>query len=213
MIIGIDGNVATGKTTLARRLANMMSARLVPEYQPHADEHAEVGSVRQRWRLQEHYLTEERLRARELHRGEQVLLDRTVVSQAAHVYVSVGRGVDVRPSFAAHLRNCSDTDVVVPDVLVLLVGDPPRTQSRLERREAGPDRRSTAPTYACAGYLAAYDGFLSRLAERLPKRTLLTEPCPDAGAVQRSVRATTRIGEWPELRAALLCELETPCVG
>ncbi|HEX6344815.1 hypothetical protein [Umezawaea sp.] len=208
LVVGVDGVVASGKTTLVRELTSRLGAVLVPEYAPHPGVGPGVAppaDVPSGWRVQRHYLVEEERRGRAVGPGTTAVLDRTVLSQAAHVdAVHRTGGPDLRSRLADWLARGR---AVEPDVVVTLTGERDASRERCAVREAGPDRHGTADLYVDEEYQRAFDAFLGRLAERLPDRVVVFPPCPEPRAVADRVLSRSARRRPPRLVTALVDEL------
>lgn len=234
MIIGVDGNVATGKTTLVRALAARMDARALDEYPPHPAERpggrpgAGDGDP---LAVQRHYLDAEahRFRAVMGDRGRNgatgrparadasglsslpgrlLLLDRSIVSQVGHAVAVGAPGRAVRALLGLRLAEAAGP-VLLPDLLVLLIAvDGDDLHRRLARRESGAGAMGTAPGYVEPAYLAGYNEYLRRLASSLKEPGVVAVgACPDATAVHEHLAGMRETIRPERLRTALLKEL------
>lgn len=227
-VVGVDGGVASGKSTLVRALADRLAAAPVPEYPPHPDERPGVeppADAPSRWQMQRHYLDAEDRRARSLAPQARAVLDRTVVSQAAHV-AALGHtgGPDLRLRLADWLDSgrvasgqaASDQGasgqpasgrVVEPDVVVILTGRHDEARARCADRESGPDRLNTAALFVDPAYQEAYDAFLLQLARLLPHRIALFPACPEPQSVLERLLSQSAGRSEPALAGTLATQL------
>src|SRR3989338_6050791 len=83
-IVSFDGNVYTGKTTFIYKIKEKLNAHIVKEHSAFIDEKEYVRNGA--WQLQKAYLQTEEKRLICLSDLKINLLDRSIVSQAAHIY-------------------------------------------------------------------------------------------------------------------------------
>lgn len=201
MIIGIDGCVATGKTTLARSLSDRLHSGLIPEYVRPA------GTIVEPTAIQAHYFDEEALRGNVVC-GDAVV-DRTLLSQVAHA-VAIEPCI---PGSSAYLeRRLRDRGErswgVHPDRFVWLSDVPYRNQLRLRLRENSEFAEGTASLLGEESYMRTFDAVLRTIGARLPPdRFARMEACPNprAGITKLRTRPVSKWAKGDTLRVVLDC--------
>ncbi len=157
-MISIDGNVYTGKTTLARALAGRKGYVFVPEHSAFVRER--VGSV---WEIHEAYLDAELRRAKTV--VHDAVLDRSILSLAAHTYAAHACGLeDMRRPFSDWLQT---SNPISPPCRIVLVGGSELVRRRALRGERETPK-GTAAIFYDVTYVNAVNEFYGRLAERVP---------------------------------------------
>lgn len=161
MIISFDGNVFSGKTTLARQAGRALGGRVIRE---HGDflAAAAPGAYQNRYLSQQvRYLNAEALRIRKLSPDKLNLLDRSFVSLAAHVFAlyKMGRS-DIRRAFLKRLAEYMRAGrVIIPDFYYAVAVPYETAQARFA---AGAKRKRTEPGYIEKDYFNHISYFVSQ---------------------------------------------------
>lgn len=164
MILALDGNVYTGKTTLARTIASRMRYTLIPEYCEYVTP-SRYGDASKA--LQRAYLDAERERKKSLPSASAVL-DRSIVSQAAHVWARyMLEEEDTRQFFLDELKLMFQKgEIIVPDIHVHLRLSYDTLTSRFETMNEVSEK-GTPRQLVRRGYLTHVDAFNEALVHML----------------------------------------------
>lgn len=199
MILGLDGCVATGKTTLSRAMEKKYGYALVQEYvQPFLKPQDEESATDVEWLIQKHYLQAEQSRAL-LPRAKDMVLDRTLLSQVAHAMASDRDRRGLAPALAHYLRSSGKRVWGIhPDKFLCLVGDHRSNGQRLYKRELGPFAEGTGAFLADMQYMQSYDDAIRRIGGALPcDRFLMMEACPEPLNVAKAISCPVSTAWFP----------------
>ena len=160
MIIAFDGNVYTGKTTLIKELNEKMNCCVVPEYCEfiNSDQLSDSESAVSRQRK---YLLIEQKRSRLVNKDKTMLVDRSFISLAAHVWTLYKLGIaDIRADFAHDLaKQAEKGTIIIPDALIHLCAPHSELKKRFEIGEKGPAAKNTHPSLMNCAYLQRIEEF------------------------------------------------------
>lgn len=120
MIISLDGNVFSGKTTLIKKITKTSDYERVNDHSDYLrDFFSEPYSHESAKARQNRYLGAERKR-KQLSRSNNLLLDRSFVSMSAHVYaLAMTDGGDIRDWYLSKLEsNIKAHNFLVPDLYI-----------------------------------------------------------------------------------------------
>lgn len=181
LIVAVDGAVATGKTTLINgALRTMEGTSAIPEHSHflatasgHLASRSRHGGAtrpaarRSARRSQAAYLRAERRRIRAISSPPSaevrlLMLDRSILSQAAHVHALAAHGCDIRRWFLHQLRDRPETRLLVPDLWVAVSCEHREADQRLAARESGTAREGTIAELSAKGYRHDFEAFLRR---------------------------------------------------
>ncbi len=175
MILSFDGNVGVGKTTLIQALTiksdfiamDEHSAFLIP-----SPLHHEMSTRENARLLQSAYLEAEAERAGLMESEHDVLVDRSFVSMAAHVYsLYILSKIDIREWFLAEmLKRMQDAKVIIPDVYCFVTCDHDIIKARCRRDTC----KGTDPLYYNDNYLKIIEKFNKEWSTKINGITLDT---------------------------------------
>ena len=154
-MISIDGNVYTGKTTLARSLANRLGIAFVREHN-HFVRPTRGLDI---WETHVAYIGAEIARKRSI-TDENCILDRSIISLGAHVWAMHRLGYDMRARFVDRMYE-DEKGIAIPETRIFLFCDHGTIFAR--SRSAGAAQKATAPLLLTPDYLCAIDEFLRKL--------------------------------------------------
>lgn len=120
MIIALDGNVFSGKTTLIKKIAKTSEYERVNDHSDYLrDFYSEPSNYNSAKALQDRYLAAERER-KQLSRSKKLLLDRSFVSMSAHVYAqAMTNSNDIRDWYLSKLEsNIKANNFLVPELYI-----------------------------------------------------------------------------------------------
>lgn len=120
MIVTFDGNVYSGKTTLAEALARKINANIIGEYSQYFDENYKKRNTKKDYfDIQKEYLLTDKKRKPSLLNNRINILDRSFISLFAHVWAVYKAGIDIRKKtlkeFTLLLR---EDEIIVPTFFV-----------------------------------------------------------------------------------------------
>lgn len=182
MIIALDGNVCTGKTTLQQYLKNLGFAP-VEEYCTFFDKTpAELPTQRR-------YLLAEGMRQAKLDPSRNMVLDRSFISLCAHVWAQhrIDKE-DMRASFLDDLcQEVSRKSVTLPDMFVHLRCTYQNLYSRFLERETSSRALGTSRELIEPAYINEIDEFNAAWARTVPAPCLtIVTDCP-VGSIDLSI--------------------------
>lgn len=175
-IISFDGNVYTGKTTLIYKIKGKLNANVVKEHSAFIDEkeYAHKGA----WQLQKAYLKAEEKRLICLSDSEINLLDRSIVSQAAHVYACYHLNIiDLRREFISYISKNTEK-IIIPNLYIHIKCPYGAAKKRFLIRENSNEKKDTASLLIDKTYFYLIDKFIRLLFKGLPSFSFNPETYP-----------------------------------
>ncbi len=120
MIVAFDGNVYSGKTTLAEALARKINANIVKEYSKYFDENYKKRKTKKDYfDIQQEYFLIDQKRKLSLLNSKINLVDRSFISLFANIWAIYKAGIDIRKEtireFTLLLR---EDKIIVPTFFV-----------------------------------------------------------------------------------------------
>ena len=166
MIITLDGNVFTGKTSLIEKFRQMEQCSVIPE---HGHFLADIISGEDAWDMQRKYLGAERRRHEYLSTlsfETLIILDRSFVSMAAHVVaLNALRSIDIRSRFLSELiHDIQSGEVIIPDKFLFVRCG----YGTIKARALKDIVKNTDPLYYDQEYLEVVDNFNRQWQGRFP---------------------------------------------
>lgn len=181
MILALDGNVCTGKTTLQRMLVSF-GFKAMDEYC------AFINKIPDNCFPQQRYLFAESIRNSQLDFSQNTILDRSFISMCAHVWVQYRLGKeDLRASFLDDLCiKVSRKLVTLPDMFIHLRCSYQTLYARFLEREQSSCALGTLHELVEPAYVSEIDLFNSAWARvsPVPCRTIDTDCSIEAINVQ-----------------------------
>ncbi len=158
LIISIDGNVFTGKSTLIRNLG-------LPSIEEHSH-HTTYAAGRDPWREHKKYLLVEESRIRR-QLDAITVLDRSIFSLAAHAYALWAIStIDFRARFINHISQ-PDHIILWPEVSIVLVEEYDICVKRYRADKRLHTQKSTADIFINRRYFDAINKFYETLSQQI----------------------------------------------
>ncbi len=159
MIISLDGNVFTGKTTLCNILSKKNSCNVVLEYSDFIDK---IDKSSKEFNFLDHdeYLKIDIIRKKYLKSGIN-FLDRSFVSLSAHIYAVYKIGdADFRKNHINLLNKfLDDNNIIIPDFYIFVICDYDNAKKRFLREKEVYNKKGTPELFINKNYFLAINEF------------------------------------------------------
>ncbi|MFH1589020.1 MAG: deoxynucleoside kinase [archaeon] len=174
MIISFEGNVYSGKTTLISELKKLDKFIIIPEYSYFFKEN-DFQNL-DAWSLQKKYMETDIQRVILLENGEKSLVDRSILSQAAHVWASYKLNiVDIRKEFLEKLSAMiKQNRIIIPDLFITVKCSHDLIKKRYKLGENSKQKKQTNPLLIKKEYLIQIEYFLKKISSKIPSETIDT---------------------------------------
>eukprot|EP00695_Tsukubamonas_globosa_P001556 TRINITY_DN2603_c0_g1_i1.p1 TRINITY_DN2603_c0_g1~~TRINITY_DN2603_c0_g1_i1.p1 ORF type:complete len:177 (-),score=48.37 TRINITY_DN2603_c0_g1_i1:51-581(-) len=172
-LIILEGNISVGKSTLTRKLSEILSCKIFleptltnPYLEKFYKDPRKYALKMQLWLLRQRYLTYASAVKMVIESGSSVILDRSVYSDWVFAVKNVEDGNISEEGFQyySQLRNKMLHELPIPHLTVYLDADPMECLRRLKNRSR--DCESSIPLDYLAGLDKCYKKFLELMASK-----------------------------------------------
>lgn len=160
-IISFDGNVYTGKTSIINSLSEIIDINVICEYSNYFNEIDFRGLSPSE--IQSKYLNVEYIRSSKINNNKINILDRSIISQAAHIWISYKiNEYDLRSEFISTIKNSKK--IIIPDLSIFIRCEFDKSKKRFLNGESSKNKKDTNNNLINQEYYELFNQFMIQFA-------------------------------------------------